>query len=152
MDILLVILGAANVALLLFLIIKKPSTENRIDLKPLEERLIRVEGSLEKLNPAIDHNFRENREEIAKNLDNISKTIDFRVKTLQEGNEKKLEAMRETVDEKLKASVEKRFNESFTAISKQLTEVYQGLGEMKNLATGVGDLKKVMVKSNLAPS
>lgn len=144
MDILLVILGAANVALLLFLIIKKPANESKVDLKPLEERLIRVEGSLEKLTPAIDHNFRENREEISKNLDSISRTIDLRVKNLQEGNEKKLEAMRETVDEKLKASVEKRFNESFTAISKQLTEVYQGLGEMKNLATGVGDLKKVM--------
>ena len=52
--------------------------------------------------------------------------------------------MRETVDEKLKASVEKRFNESFKSISTQLTQVYQGLGEMKNLDTGVGDLKKVM--------
>ena len=45
------------------------------------------------------------------------------------------EKMRETVDEKLKASVEKRFNESFKTISGQLTQVYQGLGEMKNLAT-----------------
>ena len=52
--------------------------------------------------------------------------------------------MRQTVDEKLKESVEKRFNESFKTISTQLTQVYEGLGEMKNLATGVGDLKKVM--------
>lgn len=66
------------------------------------------------------------------------------MKTLQDENTKKLEEMRETVDEKLKASVEKRFNESFKTISGQLTQVYQGLGEMKNLATGVGDLKKVM--------
>lgn len=92
-----------------------------------------MEAEISRVNPEIDRNFRENRREIAENLDR-----------LQAGNEKKLEEMRETVDEKLKASVEKRFNESFKAISTQLTEVYQGLGEMKNLANGVGDLKKVM--------
>ena len=92
-----------------------------------------MEGEMSKINPEIDRNFRENRKEIAENLER-----------LQTGNEKKLEEMRETVDEKLKASVEKRFNESFKSISTQLTQVYQGLGEMKNLATGVGDLKKVM--------
>ena len=52
--------------------------------------------------------------------------------------------MRLTVDEKLQKSVEKRFNESFKEISGQLTQVYRGLGEMKTLANGVGDLKKVM--------
>lgn len=103
------------------------------DYKKLEERLIRMEGEVAKINPEIDRNFRENRKEIADNLER-----------LQAGNEKKLEEMRETVDEKLKASVEKRFNESFRSISTQLTQVYQGLGEMRNLATGVGDLKKVM--------
>lgn len=112
---------------------KKPSSEKSADFREMEERLIRVEGEVSKINPAIDRNFRENRKEIAENLER-----------LQNGNEKKLEEMRETVDEKLKASVEKRFNESFKSISNQLTQVYQGLGEMKNLATGVGDLKKVM--------
>ena len=63
---------------------------------------------------------------------------------MRTSNEKSLEEMRETVDEKLKASVEKRFNESFKSISTQLTQVYQGLGEMKSMATEVGDLKKVM--------
>ena len=52
--------------------------------------------------------------------------------------------MRETVDEKLKASVEKRFNESFKSISAQLTQVYQGLGEVKTMTSEVGSLKKVM--------
>ena len=107
--------------------------EKSADFKSMEERLIRMEGQVKEINPAIDRNFRENRKEIAENL--------IRMQT---GNEKKLEEMRETVDEKLKASVEKRFNESFKSISTQLTQVYQGLGEMKSLATGVGDLKKVM--------
>lgn len=134
MDIVLMVLGVIIVILLAVLIVRKPkSNEKSADFKAMEERLIRMEGEVSKINPEIDRNFRENRKEIAENLER-----------LQSGNEKKLEEMRETVDEKLKASVEKRFNESFKSISNQLTQVYQGLGEMKNLATGVGDLKKVM--------
>ena len=146
MEIISIILGVIAVALLLFLIIRKPATttDNSKEFKELELKLSVLEKEIDKLNPSIDDNFRKNREEISKNLENISKTIDTRVKSLQDDNTKKLEEMRETVDEKLKASVEKRFDESFKSISTQLTQVYQGLGEMKNLATGVGDLKKVM--------
>ena len=116
----------------------------KADFKAMEERLIRVEGEVGKINPAIDRNFRENRKEISENLERMQNSNAKSIEELRTGNEKKLEEMRETVDEKLKASVEKRFNESFKSISTQLTQVYQGLGEMKNLATGVGDLKKVM--------
>jgi len=133
MDIFLGVLGVIIVILLLVLIFKKPAHEKSNDFKAMEERLIRMEGQVKEINPAIDRNFRENRKEIAENLER-----------LQTGNEKKLEEMRETVDEKLKASVEKRFNESFKSISTQLTQVYQGLGEMKSMANEVGDLKKVM--------
>ena len=116
------------------LLLRKNNHENKTaEFKAMEERLIRVEGEVGKINPAIDRNFRENRKEIAENLER-----------LQTGNEKKLEEMRETVDEKLKASVEKRFNESFKTISTQLNQVSQGLGEMKTMATEVGGLKKVM--------
>ncbi len=127
------VLGVIIVILLLVLIFKKSTHEKSADFKAMEERLIRMEGQVKEINPAIDRNFRENRKEIAENLER-----------LQNGNEKKLEEMRETVDEKLKASVEKRFNESFKSISTQLTQVYQGLGEMKSMANEVGDLKKVM--------
>lgn len=141
-----IILGAVIILLLLVLIFKKSSNSKDYDeaFKKLDERMIRIEAATDKLAPKIEGEFRENRKEIAENLQNVQKTVDTRVKTLQEENTKKLEEMRETVDEKLKASVEKRFNESFKSISTQLTQVYQGLGEMKNLATGVGDLKKVM--------
>ena len=110
----------------------------------LHERMIRVETTVDKITKGVDDGFRDNRKEIATNLQTIQKTVDSRVKDLQTDNAKKLEEMRLTVDEKLQASVEKRFNESFKTISEQLTSVYKGLGEMKNLATGVGDLKKVM--------
>ena len=112
--------------------------------KNLHERMIRVETTVDKITKGVDDGFRDNRKEIAINLQTIQKTVDSRVKDLQTDNAKKLEEMRLTVDEKLQASVEKRFNESFKTISEQLTSVYKGLGEMKNLATGVGDLKKVM--------
>ena len=110
----------------------------------LNERMIRVETTIDRVTKGVDEGFRENRKEISTNLQTIQKTVDSRVKDLQTDNAKKLEEMRLTVDEKLQASVEKRFNESFKTISEQLTSVYKGLGEMKNLATGVGDLKKVM--------
>lgn len=154
MEIALIILGGINLLLILILIFKK-SNNNTADTerfvretaehtKKLDERMIRIETEIDKLTPKISTEFRDNRKEISDNLQIIQKTVNTRVKTLQEENTKKLEEMRETVDEKLKASVEKRFNESFKTISGQLTQVYQGLGEMKNLATGVGDLKKVM--------
>ena len=154
MEVVMIILGAVNLVLLLVLLVKKPKAggENLEKLaeniaentKKLDERMIRIESEVDKLTPKISSEFRDNRKEISDNLQTIQRTVDNRVKNLQEENTKKLEEMRETVDEKLKASVEKRFNESFKTISGQLTQVYQGLGEMKNLATGVGDLKKVM--------
>ncbi|MDD4408884.1 MAG: DNA recombination protein RmuC, partial [Clostridia bacterium] len=63
---------------------------------------------------------------------------------LQTDNEKKLDQMRETVDEKLHVSLERRLGESFKVINERLQSVYEGLGEMKTLANGVGDLKKVL--------
>ncbi len=142
MDTLSIILEVIAVVLLIVIFLRK--AHPNADFAKLEERLIRVEGELDKLTPKIEDAFRDNRREIAENLHNIQRTLDTRVKTLQDDNSKKLEEMRLTVDEKLQKSVEQRFAQSFKQISGQLTEVYQGLGEMKNLASGVGDLKKVM--------
>ena len=158
MDIFLGVTGGIIILLLLaviVLIIRKKPEEKSIDYKQMEERLIRMEAAVKEINPAIDRNFRENRKEIADNLErmqtsnekgleSVRNSNEKSLEQLRANNEKKLEEMRETVDEKLKASVEKRFNESFKAISEQLSEVYKGLGEMKGLANGVGDLKKVM--------
>lgn len=154
MEIAIIILLVIVIVLLVILLARKPAAPD-LDTSKLEERLIRVEGELDKIAPKIEDEFRENRKEIAENLqgnrkeisDNlqvIQKTVDSRVKSLQEDNAKKLEEMRLTVDEKLQKSVEQRFNASFKQISGQLSQVYQGLGEMKTLANGVGDLKKVM--------
>lgn len=92
--------------------------------------------------------FGEGQEKIRKDtedkLESIRKTLEEKIKNLQDENAKKLEEMRNTVDEKLQTTVEKRFNESFRLISDRLEQVHKGLGEMQTLATGVGDLKKVL--------
>jgi DNA recombination protein RmuC len=77
-------------------------------------------------------------------LADIRTTVDTRLANLQIENEKKLEQMRQTVDEKLQGTLETRLGESFKRVSERLEQVYTGLGEMKTLATGVGDLKRVL--------
>lgn len=77
-------------------------------------------------------------------LDRIRNTLDLRVKELQDSNEKKLEDMRKTVDEKLHETLENRLQASFATVSERLEAVHRGLGEMQNLATGVGDLQRAL--------
>ena len=90
-------------------------------------------------------NKQENvKKETENKLKEIRETVENKLKNIQEDNNKKLEEMRKTVDEKLQESINKRFNESFELISKRLEEVQKGLGEMQNLASDVGGLKKVL--------
>jgi DNA recombination protein RmuC len=77
-------------------------------------------------------------------LEKARATLDERLRFLQESNEKRLEAMRQTVDERLQTTLEKRLGESFRIVSENLEAVQKGLGEMQNLAAGVGDLKRVL--------
>ncbi|MFQ5455277.1 MAG: DNA recombination protein RmuC [Nitrospirota bacterium] len=79
-----------------------------------------------------------------KRLEKMRETIEFSLKSIQEDSSRKLEKMRETVDEKLHKTLEKRLGESFKIVSERLELVHKGLGEMQSLATGVGDLKKVL--------
>ena len=76
-------------------------------------------------------------------LENIRKSVEDKLTLLQKDNNDKLEKMRMTVDEKLQGTLEKRLGESFKIVNDRLESVYKGLGEMQNLAQGVGDLKKV---------
>ncbi len=77
-------------------------------------------------------------------MDGLRATISVQLNEMREANEKKLEEMRRTVDEKLQGTLEKRLGESFKLVSERLDAVHKGLGEMQNLATGVGDLKNVL--------
>lgn len=77
-------------------------------------------------------------------LEQVRETVEKRLTALQEDNSKRLELMRSTVDEKLHQTLEKRLGESFRLVSERLEQVHKGLGEMQTLASGVGDLKRVL--------
>lgn len=77
-------------------------------------------------------------------LDLIRKSVETKLTYIQEDNNKKLEEMRKTVDEKLQNTLDAKINKSFELVNQRLEQVYKGLGEMQTLATGVGDLKKVL--------
>jgi DNA recombination protein RmuC len=79
-----------------------------------------------------------------KKLEAVRVTVEGKLQSLQIDNAKQLEQMRQTVDEKLQGTLEKRLGESFKQVSERLEQVHKGLGEMQSLATGVGDLKKVL--------
>ena len=85
-------------------------------------------------------NTRKNMED---KLELIRRTVEDRLIYMQKDNADKLEKMRVTVDEKLQGTLEQRLGESFKVVNDRLESVYKGLGEMQNLAQGVGDLKKI---------
>ena len=77
-------------------------------------------------------------------LENIRTTMESRLASLQRDNTRQLDQMRMTVDEKMQKTLDEKLSRSFGLVSRQLEQVYKGLGEMQNLAAGVGDLKKVL--------
>jgi DNA recombination protein RmuC len=83
------------------------------------------------------------KKETESKLEQIRDAVEKKLETILQKNEKKLEEMRATVDEKLQTTLEKRLSESFKLVSERLEQVHKGLGEMQNLASDVGDLKKV---------
>ncbi len=93
---------------------------------------------------AFEGSQRQQNEAMSQKIGDLRTSLEQSVSKMQEGNERKLEEMRKTVDEKLNDTLEKRLGESFKHVSDRLEAVHKGLGEMQNLATSVGDLKKVM--------
>ena len=77
-------------------------------------------------------------------LEQLRQSVQQSLATLRQDNDRQLTEMRRTVDEKLTQSLDKRLNDSFAQVSQRLEQVYKGLGEMQTLASGVGDLKKVL--------
>lgn len=125
-----------------------------------------VSRELETLRSGLTHTAKQSREETAAalkgvsesvvksvsdltaiqktQLDEIRATVETRLTQMSADNEKRLEQMRQTVDEKLQGTLETRLGESFKLVSDRLEQVHKGLGEMQTLASGVGDLKRVL--------
>jgi len=109
-------------------------------LKRLHESSVMQKGQLEIFSQQLVELTKQN----STKLELIRDTVEKRLTELQKDNNQKLEKMRETVDEKLQSTLEKRLAQSFQSVSERLEQVHKGLGEMQNLAVGVGDLKKVL--------
>ena len=77
-------------------------------------------------------------------LEHLRRTMNESLERMQTVNQAQLDSIRKTVDEKLQETLERKLNDSFQLVSQRLEQVYKGLGEMQNLAQGVGDLKKVL--------
>jgi DNA recombination protein RmuC len=101
-------------------------------------------GQMDGLRKSIDENLGRVQDQQRLSAKETRDTLEQRLERLQQDNAAKLEQMRQTVDEKLHATLEKRLSESFRQVSERLELVHKGLGEMQTLATGVGDLKKVL--------
>ncbi len=90
------------------------------------------------------HQLEDIKSTLEQRLEGVKSEVEGRLKDIREDNNRKLESMRAVVDEKLERTLNERMTESFKLVNDRLEQVYKGLGEMQNLAQGVGDLKKVM--------
>lgn len=132
----------------------RTSLEARLDAerKDIDVKLELIRGTVdEKLQGTLAESLRENAAKIqeltsahaAKHIE-IQTLLRDELEKMRMGNEAKLEKMRETVDEKLQGTLEKRLGDSFALVSERLEQVQKGLGEMQNLASDVGGLKRVL--------
>lgn len=99
-----------------------------------------MEGSLEKMQAHQAHNAMQTEQKLEQMRRGLSESLD----RMQAGNQAQLDGIRKTVDEKLQQTLDRKLNDSFQLVSQRLEQVYKGLGEMQSLASGVGDLKKVL--------
>ncbi|MGP1521210.1 MAG: DNA recombination protein RmuC [Treponema sp.] len=100
--------------------------------------------ALEKMRDIIEVKLANIQAESLASSKEVREAVEKKLIDIQKDNTEKLEKMRETVDEKLHNTLENRLNASFRLVSERLEQVQKGLGEMQSLATGVGDLKKVL--------
>ncbi|MBA4158329.1 MAG: DNA recombination protein RmuC [Gemmatimonadetes bacterium] len=117
-------------------------------LKGLNDSVLRSVGDLTALQKAQLEGFSTQlgrlTESNEQRLEALRGVVETKLQHIREDNTRQLEQMRQTVDEKLQGALEQRLGESFRLVSERLEQVHNGLGEMKNLASGVGDLKKVL--------
>ncbi len=100
--------------------------------------------ALKRFSDTLNQQLSQLSEENSRRITEMRATLEQKLKDIETNNALKLDEMRHVVDEKLHATLEQRLGESFKLVGEQLEQVYRGLGEMQTLATGVGDLKKVL--------
>ncbi len=161
METVLLVIGIAAVILLAVLIvIVLISNKNKVDEQYLarqisadisrqqselrQELTAQTQNSVGAMGGMLEQRLQGFAAENQRSLDSIRDTVEKRLDNIQTDNARQLDEMRRTVDEKLNKSLDEKFSNSFSLVSQRLEQVYKGLGEMQNLAVGVGDLKKVL--------
>ena len=150
MEIYIVIgLLAVAVVLLIVLLTRKPNNtavaDSEVRLRDeLRSTRREIDDLLKDMTRIIAEGQKETIKASGENQEKLNATLTAAVRGLQESNEKKLDQMRETVDEKLQSTLTKRLDSSFKTVGEQLQNVYKSLGEMKDLASGVSDLQRVL--------
>ncbi len=161
METVLLVIGIAAVILLAVLIvIVLLSNKNKVDEQYLarqisadisrqqselrQELTAQTQNSVGAMGGMLEQRLQGFAAENQRSLNSIRDTVEKRLNEIQTDNARQLDEMRRTVDEKLNKSLDEKFSNSFSLVSQRLEQVYKGLGEMQNLAVGVGDLKKVL--------
>lgn len=161
METVLLVIGIAAVILLAALIvIVLLSNKNKVDEQYLarqisadisrqqselrQELTAQTQNSVGAMGGMLEQRLQGFAAENQRSLNLIRDTVEKRLNEIQTDNARQLDEMRSTVDEKLNKSLDEKFSNSFSLVSQRLEQVYKGLGEMQNLAVGVGDLKKVL--------
>ncbi|MBR4030517.1 MAG: DNA recombination protein RmuC [Clostridia bacterium] len=158
-----VVVGLAVIVLSLVIILRTGKTDYKEDLSAMRKETVgEVQNSVKTMSSLLSDSVMQTgtaQAELLKQMDKrisnfsleneakletIRKTIENKLSAIQDDNNKQLDKMRQTVDEKLQKTLEDRIGQSFKLVSERLEQVYKSLGEMQNLATGVGDLKKVL--------
>ena len=145
------LIAGGLLAALAFLLTQRGGSPDGLLLRKMEilesaqeraDRMIREEMSRGREESATV--AKSQREELTKSLEGVRTIVDLRLKELQKDNAQQIDKMRATVDEKLQGTLEKRLGESFKLVSDRLEQVHQGLGAMRQLASDVGGLQKVL--------
>ena len=142
--ILLITLIILCILILFAVLLKKPKQDNREIIDAVRDINLMSNQSVTNNFTLMEERIKSLENSNDRRLENIRVAMENSLKHIAEDNANQLSEMRKTVDEKLQKTLETKMNESFRLVSERLEEVYKGLGEMKTLASNVGDLKKVM--------
>lgn len=119
-----------------------PLFQQRFDT--ISQQLTHTSDQMDALRRETTQQLGQNRENIEGRLDQVRETVDRQLGNIRTDNARQLDQMRATVDEKLSRTLNDRLSASFKQVSDQLEAVYKGLGDMQSIASGVGDLKRVL--------
>ena len=145
MEIVTLVLAGLACALSLATLLRRPRGRSGEDLEKVRQDLLaEIRQTRQELSGGVAAGLQASNVQTEQKLESIRTTMEVRLNAMQAVTDRRLGEMRQTVDEKLQKTLEDRLQKSFGLVSQQLELVYKGLGEMRTLAAGVGDLKKVL--------